>query len=96
MDRTYILFNIYTAENNRDLRGTKLTQMVPFVAGSKEGVEKELERLIKDAKEAGRKVEEMTSQDIGRGQYFEGKVVKIEQVLGGPSIFGISSVFTKS
>lgn len=96
MERTYILFNIYTAENNLDLRGIKLIQMIPFVAGSKEGVEKELERLIKDAKEAGRKVEEMTSQDIGKGRYFEGKVVKIEQVYGGPSIFGISSVWTKN
>lgn len=94
MDKTYILLNIYTAENNRNLNGTKLTQMFPFIAGSKESVEKELERIIKNAQETGRKVEEITSQDIGIGHYFEEKIVKIEQVYGGPSILGISSVFT--
>lgn len=94
MDRTYILFSISTAENCVGLKGTKITTMYPYVAGSQESVEKELARIVDEAKKKGRKIEEVTSDEINMGQYFESMIVKIESKIGGPDIFGISSVWT--
>lgn len=53
MDRTYILHRIYTSENSAIHRNTQLSEMYPDVAGTKEAVEKKLNRLIEDAKAKG-------------------------------------------
>ena len=53
MDRTYILHRIYTSENS----DTQLSEMYPDVAGTKEAIEKELNRRIEDAKAKGFTVE---------------------------------------
>lgn len=34
-----------------------------------------------------------TSEDVHKGHYFD-RVVKMQQPLGGPAIYGISSVWT--
>lgn len=49
MDRTYILHRIYTSENSAEHRDTQLSEMYPDVAGTKEAVEKALNRRIEDA-----------------------------------------------
>lgn len=49
MDRTYILHRIYTSENS----ATQLSEMYPDVAGTKEAIEKALNRRIEDAKGSG-------------------------------------------
>lgn len=36
--------------------------------------------------------EEITSQEVHKGSYFD-RVIKIQQKLGGPTIIGISSVW---
>lgn len=90
MDRTYILHRIYTSENSAD---TQLSEMYPDVAGTKEAIEKELNRLIEYAKAKGLTVEEISSEDVHKGHYFD-RVVKMQQPLGGPAIYGISSVWT--
>lgn len=77
MDRTYILHRIYTSENS----ATQLSEMYPDVAGTKE------------AKAKGFTVEEISSEDVHKGHYFD-RVIKIQQPLGGPAIYGISSVWT--
>lgn len=38
-------------------------------------------------------VEEISSEDVHKGHYFD-RVIKIQQPLGGPAIYGISSVWT--
>ena len=93
MDRTYILHRICTSENSAIHRNTQLSEMYPDVAGTKEAVEKELNRLIEDAKAKGFTVEEISSEDVHKGHYFD-RVVKMQQLLGGPAIYGISSVWT--
>lgn len=37
-------------------------------------------------------VEEISSEDVHKGHYFD-RVVKMQQTLGGPAIYGISSVW---
>lgn len=69
MDRTYILHHIYTSENSAIHRNTQLSEMYPDVAGTKEAVEKELNRLIEDAKAKGFTVEEISSEDVHKGHY---------------------------
>lgn len=59
MDRTYILHRIYTSENSAS--NTQLSEMYPDVAGTKEAVEKALNRRIEDAKAKGFTVEEISS-----------------------------------
>lgn len=93
MDRTYILHRIYTSENSAKHRNTQLSEMYPDVAGTKEAIEKELNRRIEDAKAKGFTVEEISSEDVHKGHYFD-RVVKMQQPLGGPAIYGISSVWT--
>ena len=93
MDRTYILHCIYTSENSVEHRNTQLSEMYPEVAGTKEAIEKELNRRIADAKALGFTVEEISSEDVHKGHYFD-RVVKIQQLFGGPAIYGISSVWT--
>lgn len=93
MDRTYILHNIYTSENSAKHHNTQLSEMYPEVAGTKEAVEKELNRRIDEAKAKGLAVEEITSEDVHKGHFFD-RVVKIQQSIGGPAIYGISSVWT--
>lgn len=85
MDRTYILHRIYTSENSAIHRNTQLSEMYPDVAGTKEAVEKKLNRLIEDAKAKGFTVEEISSEDVHKGHYFD-RVVKMQQLLGGPAI----------
>lgn len=77
MNRIYILAAIYTSENS---------------AGTEEAVVKELNRRIEDAKSKGLTVEEISSEDVHKGHYFD-RVVKMQQTLGGPAIYGISSVW---
>lgn len=48
---------------------------------------------IEDAKAKGFTVEEISSEDVHKGHYFD-RVVKMQQPLGGPAIYGISSVWT--
>lgn len=93
MDRTYILHRIYTSENSAEHRDTQLSEMYPDVAGTKEAIEKELNRRIEYAKAKGFTVEEISSEDVHKGHYFD-RVVKMQQLLGGPAIYGISSVWT--
>lgn len=50
MDRTYILHRIYTSENSAEHRDTQLSEMYPDVAGTKEAIEKELNRRIEYAR----------------------------------------------
>lgn len=45
------------------------------------------------AKAKGFTVEEISSEDVHKGHYFD-RVVKIQHPLGGPAIYGISSVWT--
>ena len=59
--------------------------------GTKEAVGKVLNRRIEDAKAKGFTVE--SSEDVHKGHYFD-RVIKIQQPLGGPAIYGISSVWT--
>lgn len=92
MNRIYILSRIYTSENNARFVNTTLSEMYPHAAGTQEAVEKELNRMIEDAKSKGLAVEEITSKDVHKGVYFD-KVVKMQQTLGGPAIFGVSSVW---
>lgn len=92
MNRIYILTSIYTSENSAKLNGTQLSEMYPEAAGTKEAVEKELNRRTENAKSQELTVEEITSEDVHKGQYFD-KVVKIQQSHGGPAIYGISSVW---
>lgn len=91
MDRTYILHRIYTSENSAEHRDTQLSEMYPD--GTKEAIEKELNRRIEDAKAKGFTIEEISSEDVHKGHYFD-RVVKMQQPLGGPAIYGISSVWT--
>lgn len=88
MDRTYILHRIYTSENSAKHRNTQLSEMYPDVAGTKEAVEKALNRRIEDAKAKGFTVEEISSEDVHKGHYFD-RVIKMQQPLGGPAIYGI-------
>lgn len=53
MDRTYILHRIYTSENSAKHRNTQLSEMYPDVAGTKEAVEKALNRRIEDTTAIG-------------------------------------------
>lgn len=92
MERIYILSHIYTSENNAPFKNTNLSEMYPYSAGTEEAVYKELNRIIEDAKSEGRSVEEITSQEVHKGSYFD-RVIKIQQKLGGPTIIGISSVW---
>lgn len=92
MNRIYILSRIYTSENSAQFVNTTLSEMYPHVAGTQEAVAKELNRIIEDAKSKGLAVEEITSEDVHKGVYFD-KVVKMQQTLGGPAIFGVSSVW---
>lgn len=80
MDRTYILHRIYTSENSAEHRDTQLSEMYPDVAGTKEAVEKALNRRIEDAKAKGFTVEEISSEDVHKGHYFD-RVIKIQQPL---------------
>ena len=93
MDRTYILYNIYTSENSAKHRNTQLSEMYPDVAGTEEAVEKELNRRIDEAKAKGLAVEEITSEDVHKGHFFD-RVVRIQRPSCGPVIYGISSVWT--
>lgn len=45
--------------------------MYPDVAGTKEAVEKALNRRIEDAKAKGFTVEEISSEDVHKGHYFD-------------------------
>lgn len=92
MDRIYILSHIYTSENSAQFKDTNLSEMYPSCAGTKEAIEAELERRIKAAKDEGLIVEEITSQEVHKGSYFD-RVVRLQQKIGGPSILGISSVW---
>lgn len=80
MDRTYILCNIYTSENSAKHRNTQLSEMYPDVAGTEEAVEKELNRRIDEAKAKGLTVEEITSEDVHMGYFFD-RVVRINDPL---------------
>lgn len=53
--------------------------MYPDVAGTKEAIEKELNR--RNAKAKGFTVEEISSEDVHKGHYFD-RVVKMQQPLG--------------
>lgn len=79
MDRTYILHRIYTSENSAEHRDTQLSEMYPDVAGTKEAIEKELNRRIEYAKAKGFTVEEISSEDVHKGHYFD-RVVKMQQL----------------
>lgn len=57
-----------------------------------EDVEARLNEHIERAHSEDRTVEEITSDEIHAGQYFS-KVIKISNKIGGPSIYGISSVW---
>lgn len=92
MNRIYILTSIYTSENSAKLSGTTLSEMYPEAAGTEEAVEKELNRRIENAKSKGLTVEEISSEDVHKGHYFD-RVVRMQQTLGGPAIYGISSVW---
>lgn len=81
MDRTYILYHIYTSENSAKHRNTQLSEMYPDVAGTEE------------AKAKGLAVEEITSEDVHKGHFFD-RVVRIQRPSCGPVIYGISSVWT--
>lgn len=92
MERTFILSNIYTSENNSYyIKDEKM--YYPMCAGTLEGVEAQLKHIIENAEAKGLSVEEITSEDIHAGQYFD-KVVKIQNKIGGPSILGIHSVWS--
>lgn len=94
MERTFILSNIYTSENNSYyIKDEKMYSHYPMCAGTLEGVEAQLKHIIENAEAKGLSVEEITSEDIHAGQYFD-KVVKIQNKIGGPSILGIHSVWS--
>ena len=95
MDTIYILSNVYTSENCAKMEGTKLFSMYPSAAGTKEDVEEDLAYHIKNAEAEGCLVEEITSEDIHAGQYFD-RVVRIQSKHGGPYIYGISTVLSRS
>ena len=85
MERTFILSNIYTSENNSYyIKDEKMYSHYPMCAGTLEGVEAQLKHIIENAEAKGLSVEEITSEDIHAGQYFD-KVVKIQNKIGGPS-----------
>ena len=71
MDRTYILHRIYTSENSAIHRNTQLSEMYPDVAGTKEAVEKELNRLIEDAKAEHLLYQTVSSFNTGEMSYRE-------------------------
>ena len=48
---------------------------------------------VAGTKAKGFTVEEISSEDVHKGHYFD-RVVKMQQPLGGPAIYGISSVWT--
>lgn len=79
-----------TSENSAKHRNTQLSEMYPDVAGTEEAVEKELNR---QAKAKGLAVEEITSEDVHKGYFFD-RVVRIQRPSCGPVIYGISSVWT--
>lgn len=91
MDRTYILHQAYTSGNIANLEGINLLKMYPQAAGTKQAVEKELNRRIESAKSEGLAVEEITLEDV---EYHFDRVVKVEADLSGTVIYGISSVWT--
>ena len=93
MDRTFILSNIYTSENCADIKDEKIFLNYPKCAGTLEAVEKQLAYFIQRNKEEGLSVEEITSEDVHAGRYFD-KVFKLQNKLGGPSILGIHSVWS--
>lgn len=92
-DRTFILSSIWTSENSASIKDEKLYSLAPLCAGTLEAIEVQLKHFIKNAEAEGRSVEEITSKDVHAGQYFD-KVVKIQNKIGGPSIFGIHSVWS--
>lgn len=94
MERTFILSHIYTSENNfYFIKDERIYSISPMCAGTLEGVETQLKRIIERAENKGLSVEEITSEDVHAGHYFD-KVVKIQNKIGGPSIFGIHSVWS--
>ena len=93
MERTFILSNVWTSENSALIKDEKLFSLSPLCVGTLEAIEEQLKRFIKKAEAKGLSVEEITSEDIHAGQYFD-KVVKIQNKIGGPSIFGICSVWS--
>ena len=70
MERIYILSHICTSENNASFKNTNLSEMYPYSAGTKEAVNKELNRIIEDAKSKGHSVEEITSQEVHKEELF--------------------------
>lgn len=91
MEKIYLLNAVYTSLNCADLKGTKNFNFYPQVAGSKEQIEKNLNSRIKEANKNGCNVTELSSREINAGSYFE-RVVRIDNPIGGPTIFGISHV----
>lgn len=91
MEKVFILSNVYTSENSRNLEGTKTFSMYPSLAGTKEDIDEALQRHIDNAKAERRLVEEITSEDIHAGYYFD-RVVRIQSDTKWPYIYGISSV----
>lgn len=93
MERTFILSNIWTSENNAFIKDEKMYSLSPMCAGTLEAIEAQLKHFIEDTKAEGLSVEEITSEDVHAGQYFD-KVVKLQNKIGGPTIFGIHSIWS--
>lgn len=53
----------------------------------------QLSEMYPDVAGTKEAVEEISSEDVHKGHYFD-RVIKIQQPLGGPAIYGISSVWT--
>lgn len=86
MERTFILSNIYTSENNSYyIKDEKMYSHYPC----RNSRRCRSTAIIENAEAKGLSVEEITSEDIHAGQYFD-KVVKIQNKIGG----GIHSVWS--
>ena len=92
MKKIYLLNVVYTSLNCADLKGTKTFNFYPQAAGSKEQIEKILNSRIEEANRGGYNVTELSSREINAGSYFE-RVVRLDNSIGGPTIFGISHVW---
>lgn len=92
MKKIYLLNAVYTSWNCADLKGTKIAQFYPQVAGSKEQIEKILNSYIEEANRDGHNITELSSREVNAGDCFE-RVVKFDYSSGAITIFGISYIW---
>lgn len=92
MKKIYLLNAVYTSLNCTYLKGTKIAQFYPQIAGSKEQIEKILNSYIEEANRNGYNTTELSSREVNAGDCFE-RVVKFDDSTRTITIFGISYVW---